>query len=157
MRSNQPIADILLWDCDNHLEKEGGKGLVRRGQGNTKTYLKQLFEDINGCSEYGRGMVNDLRDEMLNREIWRNTIREVSIAQKNKQLNSLTTIIILQQIQIQPQQPKGEEDRQERELHRVTIFHQFKALPSEELGSRIFKSGIIYKSLFNDTIKNILH
>ena len=41
MRSNQPIADILVWDCDNHLEKEGGKGcLVRRGQGNTKTYLK---------------------------------------------------------------------------------------------------------------------
>ena len=67
MRSNQPVADILLWDCDNHLEKEGGKGLVRQGQGNTKTYLKQLFEDINGCSEYGRGMVNDLRDEMLNR------------------------------------------------------------------------------------------
>ena len=59
MRSNQPVADILLWDCDNHLEKEGGKGLVRGGQGNTKTYLKQLFEDINGCSEYGRGMVND--------------------------------------------------------------------------------------------------
>ena len=89
-------------------------------------------------------MVNDLRDEMLNREFSRNTIREVSIAQKNKQLNSLTTIIILQQIQIQPQQPKGEEDRQERELHRVTIFLQLKALLSEELGSRIFKSGIIY-------------
>ena len=89
-------------------------------------------------------MVNDLRDEMLNREVWRNTIREVSIAQKNKQLNSLTTIIILQQIQIQPQQPKGEEDRQERELHRVTIFLQLKALLSKELGSRIFKSGIIY-------------
>ena len=59
-------------------------------QGNTKTYLKQLFEDINGCSEYGRGMVNDLRDEMLNREIWRNIIREVSNAQKNKQLNNNT-------------------------------------------------------------------
>jgi hypothetical protein len=69
MRSNQPIADILLWDCDNHPEKEGGKGLVRRGQGNTKTYLKLLFEDINGCPEYGRGMVNDLHDDMLNREI----------------------------------------------------------------------------------------
>ena len=69
MRSNLPIADILLWDCDNHLEKEGGKGLVRRGQGNTKSYLKPLFEDINGYSEYGRGMVNDLRDDMLNREI----------------------------------------------------------------------------------------
>jgi hypothetical protein len=61
--------------------------LVRRGQGNSKTYLKQLFEDINGCSEYGRGMVNDLRDDMLNRENWRNIIREVSTAQKNKQLN----------------------------------------------------------------------
>jgi hypothetical protein len=36
-RSNQPVADILFWDCDNHLEKKGGKGLVRRGQGNTKT------------------------------------------------------------------------------------------------------------------------
>ena len=31
---------------------------------------------------------NDLRDEMLNREIWRNIIREVSSAQKNKQLNN---------------------------------------------------------------------
>ena len=89
MRSNQqPIADILLWDCDNHLEKEGGKGLVRQGQGNTKTYVKQLFEDINGSYEYGRGMVNDLRKEMLNREVWRNIIREVSTAQKNKQLNN---------------------------------------------------------------------
>ena len=62
--------------------------MVRRGQGNTKTYVKQLFEDINGSYEYGREMVNDLRDEMMNREIWRNTIREVSIAQKNKQLNN---------------------------------------------------------------------
>jgi hypothetical protein len=88
MRSNQPIADILLWDCDNHLEKEGGKGLVRRGQGNTKTYVKQLFEDINGSYEYGREMVNDLREEMLNREVWRNIIREVSNAQKNKLLNN---------------------------------------------------------------------
>ena len=88
MRSNQPIADILLWDCDNHLEKEGGKGLVRRGQGNTKTYVKQLFEDMNGSYEYGREMVNDLREEMLNREVWRNIIREVSNAQKNKLLNN---------------------------------------------------------------------
>ena len=32
--------------------------------------------------------MNDLRDEMLNREIWRNTNREVSIALKNKQLNN---------------------------------------------------------------------
>jgi hypothetical protein len=30
MRSNQPIADILLWDCDNHLEKEGGKRYGKR-------------------------------------------------------------------------------------------------------------------------------
>ena len=62
MRSNQPVADILLSDCDNHLEK-GGKRLFRMGQGNTKTYLKQLFEDINGCSEYGRDMVNKLHEE----------------------------------------------------------------------------------------------
>ena len=61
-----------------------------------------------------------------------------------KRTNSLTTILILQQSQIQPQQPKGEEDRQERELHRVTIFHQLKALLNVDLGSRIFKSGIIY-------------
>jgi hypothetical protein len=87
MRSNQPIADILLWDCDNHLEKEGGKGLVRRGQGNTKTYLKQLFEDINGCSEYGRGMVNDLRDEMLNREF---SMIQSGKSQLLKRINSLT-------------------------------------------------------------------
>ena len=85
----------MLWDCDNHLEKEGGKGLVRQGQGNTKTYLKQLFEDINGYSEYGRGMVNDLRDDMLNREVWRNIIREVSTAQKNKQLNHKYTMVML--------------------------------------------------------------
>jgi hypothetical protein len=44
MRSNQPIADILLLDCDDPLKKEGGKGLFKMGQGNTKTYLKQLFE-----------------------------------------------------------------------------------------------------------------
>ena len=67
MRSNQPIADILLWDCDNRLEKEGGKRLLRMGQGNTKTYLKQLFEDINGYSEYGRDMVNQLREDTLDR------------------------------------------------------------------------------------------
>ena len=83
MRSNQPVADILLWDCDNHLEKKGGKRLFRRGQGNTKTYLNQLFEEINGCSEYGRD-VNQSREDMLDREIWRNMIRKVSIAQKNK-------------------------------------------------------------------------
>ena len=63
------------------------------GQGNTKTYLKQLFEDINGCSEYRRVMVNDLRGDMLNREIWRNTIREVSNAQKNEQLNNNTNTL----------------------------------------------------------------
>ena len=84
MRSNQPVADILLWDCDNHLEKEGGKRLFRMRQGNIKTYLKQFFEDINGCSEYGRDVVNQLREDMLDREIWRNMIRKVSIAQKNK-------------------------------------------------------------------------
>ena len=67
-----------------------------------------------------------------------------------KRTNSLTTIIILQQIQIQPQQPKGEEDRQERELHRVLIFCQLKALPSEELESRIFKSGIINIKIGNN-------
>ena len=83
MRSNQPVADILLSDCDNHLEK-GGKRLFRMGQGNTKTYLKQLFEDINGCSEYGRDMVNQLREDMLDGEIWRNMIKKVSIVQKNK-------------------------------------------------------------------------
>jgi hypothetical protein len=33
-------------------------------------------------------MVNDLRGDMLNRENWRNIIREVSTAQKNKQLNN---------------------------------------------------------------------
>jgi hypothetical protein len=55
-----------------------------------------------------------------------------------------TTIIILQQIQIQPQQPKGEEGHQERELYRVLIFYLLKALLSEELGSRILKSGIVY-------------
>ena len=65
---------------------------VRRGQGNTKTFLKQLFEDINGSSEYGRGMVNDLRDDMLNSEIWRNTIGEVSTAQKNNQPNNNNNI-----------------------------------------------------------------
>jgi hypothetical protein len=54
MRSNQPIADVLLWDCDDHLENEGGNGLYKMGRGKTKTYLKQLFEDINGISRYGR-------------------------------------------------------------------------------------------------------
>jgi hypothetical protein len=67
MKSNQPIADILLWDCDNHPEKKGGKRLFRMGQGNTKTYLKQLLEDINGCSEYGRDMVNKLHEKRVKR------------------------------------------------------------------------------------------
>ena len=74
MKSNQPIADILLWDCDNHAEKEGGKRLFRMGQGDTKRYLKQFFEDINGCSEYGRDMVNQLREDTLDREVWMNII-----------------------------------------------------------------------------------
>jgi hypothetical protein len=91
MRSNQPIADILLSDCDNHPEKEGGKRLFRMGQGNTKTYLKQLFEDINGCSEYGRDMVNQLREDMLDREIWRVMVKKVSIAQRNKYENNNNT------------------------------------------------------------------
>jgi hypothetical protein len=39
-------------------------------------------------------MVNDLRDVMLNRETWSNTIREVSIAQKNKQSNNNTNTSI---------------------------------------------------------------
>ena len=91
MRSNQPIADILLWDCDNHQEKEGGKRVFRMGQGNTKTYLKQLFEDINGCSEYGRDMVNQLREDMLDREIRRDMIKKVSIAQRNKHENNNNT------------------------------------------------------------------
>ena len=91
MRSNQPVADILLWDCDNHLEKEGGKRLFRMGQGNTKTYLKQLFKDINGCSEYGRDMVNQLREDMLDREIWRDMVKKVSIAQRNKYENNNNT------------------------------------------------------------------
>jgi hypothetical protein len=75
LRSNQPIADILFWDCDDN--QEGGKRLFRVGQGNTKTYLKQLFEDINGCSEYGRDMVNQLREDMLDREIWRDMVKKV--------------------------------------------------------------------------------
>jgi hypothetical protein len=32
-------------------------------------------------------MVIDLRSDVLNSEVWRNIIREVSTAQKNKQLN----------------------------------------------------------------------
>ena len=69
MKSNQTIANIFLWDCDDHQEKESGKGLYRMGQGNTKTYLKQLFEYINECSEYGRDMVNQLREDTLDREV----------------------------------------------------------------------------------------
>ena len=45
MRSNQPIADILLWDCDNHLEKEGGKRLFRMGQGETQKF-SQCYRKI---------------------------------------------------------------------------------------------------------------
>ena len=74
-----------------------------------------------------------------------------------KRTNSLTTILILQQIQIQPQQPKGEEDRQEGELHRVMIFRQLKALPSEELESRIFKSGIIYIYIYITNTKQLCY
>ena len=50
MRSNQPIADILLWDCDDHLEKKGGKSLVRQGLGQgdprliSSDYSKTLME-----------------------------------------------------------------------------------------------------------------
>jgi hypothetical protein len=91
MRSNQPIADILRWVCDDHLKKEGGKGLFGMGQGDIKTYLKQLFEDINGCSEYGRDMVRQLRETMLDREVWRNKIKKVSFAQKNKQHSNINT------------------------------------------------------------------
>ena len=39
-------------------------------------------------------MVYDLRDEMLNGEIWRNIIREVSTAQKNKQLNHIYATMV---------------------------------------------------------------
>jgi hypothetical protein len=74
MRSNQPIADILLWNCGNHLKMEGGKRLFRMRHGNTRTYLKQLFEDINGCSEYGRDMENQLRKNTLDRKMWMNII-----------------------------------------------------------------------------------
>jgi hypothetical protein len=113
MRLNQPVADTMLWDSDDHLEKEGGKGQVRQSQGNTKTYLKHLFEDINGCSEYGRAMIINLRDDMLDRKIWRNTIRDVSTAQNNKHptnnnnisTNSNTTTTV----------KKKKKDRQERE------------------------------------------
>ena len=33
-------------------------------------------------------MVRQLREDMLDREVWRKTIKEVSLAQKNKQLNN---------------------------------------------------------------------
>ena len=97
MRSNQPVADILIWDCDDHLEKEGGKRLFRMGQGNTKRYLKQLFEDINGRSEYGRDMVNQLREGTLDREVRRHIIKNVSFAQKNKHetINNTNTSITI--------------------------------------------------------------
>ena len=64
MLRNPAQHDILR---DNHLEKEGGKRLFRMGQGDTKRYLKQFFEDINGCSKYGRDMVNQLREDTLDR------------------------------------------------------------------------------------------
>ena len=65
-------------------------------QGNTKTYLKQLFKYINECSEYGRDMVNQLREDTLDREVWRNIIKQVSFAQKNKHetINNTNTSII---------------------------------------------------------------
>ena len=93
----QPIADILLWDCDNHLKKEDGKRLFRMGQGNmgqgnTKTYLKQLFEYINECSKYGRNMVNQLCENTLDREVWMNIIKQVSFAQKTKHETNNNTI-----------------------------------------------------------------
>ena len=61
-------------------------------QGNTKTYLKQLFEYINKCSEYGRDMVNQLREDTLDREVWRNIIKHVSFSQKNKHETNNNTI-----------------------------------------------------------------
>ena len=50
---------------------------------------------------------------------------------------NLTTIRIPQQQQLQSQQLIGEEERQEIELYRVVIFHHFKILLNEELGSRM--------------------
>ena len=42
MRSNQPVADILLWNCDNRLEKEDDKGF---GQAMPRQY-QDLFKAI---------------------------------------------------------------------------------------------------------------
>jgi hypothetical protein len=69
--------------------------VVRVWSGEAK--LKQLFEEINACSDYGRGMVNDLRDDMLNRGI------QSGKSQLLKRTNSSTTIILLQQFQIKQQ------------------------------------------------------
>jgi hypothetical protein len=115
----------------------GGKGLCRMGQGNTKTYLKQLFEDINnGCSEYGRDMVKQLPEHMLDREVWRDTVKEISFAQKNKrQTNSNTNTSTITTITTTIAKMRGRP--LDKELYRVLIFHQLRALLSEELGSRI--------------------
>ena len=43
------------------------------------------------CSEYGRDMVNQLRKDTLDREKWRNMVKKVSIAQKNKYENNNNT------------------------------------------------------------------
>jgi hypothetical protein len=143
MRSKQPIADILLWDCDNHLEKEGGKGLVRRGQGNTKTYLKQLFEDIYGSSEYGLGLVNELHDNMLNRDTWRSIIRKVSIDQKNKQPNNTTNTSPNSTSNVTAKRrgrPPGK-----RVLQRIEVS-PIKGAAKRRARVLIFNSGIIYLS-----------
>ena len=99
-------------------------------------------------------MVNDLRDEMLNREIWRNIIREVSTAQKNKQLNNNNNTSTNSNTTTTAKRREG---HQERELHRVMIFRQLKALPSEELESRIFKSGIIYIYIYITNTKQLCY
>ena len=85
---------------------------------------------------------NDLREEMLNREVWRNIIREVSNAQKNKLLNN-NNITSTNSNTTTTTKRRGRPPGK-RVTQRVTIFLQLKALLSEELGSRIFKSGIIY-------------
>ena len=73
-------------------------GQGKMGQGNTKTYLKQLFEYINECSKYGRNMVNQLCENTLDREVWMNIIKQVSFAQKNKHEtnnNAITSTITI--------------------------------------------------------------
>jgi hypothetical protein len=52
-----------------------------------------LFKDINWNSEYGRDMANHLCEDILNRAIWKNIIRQVSDAQKNKQPNNNTNTL----------------------------------------------------------------